>query len=143
MRPKRVGVCTERVLFVGISSCAAVQRVYNGAMSSHPTLSLPSRALFTKPTKQGWLTFGVALACFCVALGLLAALFSLPTQTTIAMLVGGLSVGLSDLLGASAKRVGTMQHVLCVAGFYCGAWLAMFVFDVLFFGHTVMPWMGW
>ncbi len=120
-----------------------MHRVYNEDMPSHPISSLPSRALFTKPTKQGWLTFGAALACFCVALSLLAALFSLPTQTTIAMLVGGLSVGLSDLFGASAKRVGTMHHVLCVAGFYCGAWFAMFVFDVLFFGHTVMPWMGW
>ena len=112
-------------------------------MPSLPTLSLPQHALFTKPTKQGWLAFALAVGAFSVALGLLSVLFSLPMQTTIAMLVGGLSVGLADLLGAGAKRVGTMQHVLCVAGFYCGFWLAMFVVDWLFFGYTVMPWMGW
>lgn len=112
-------------------------------MPSFSTLSLQHRALFTKPTKQGWLTFALALSVFSLALGLLSVVFSLPTQTTIAMLVGGLSVGVADLLGAGAKRVGTLQHVLCVAGFYCGAWLAMFVFDWLFFGRAVMPWMGW
>ena len=60
-------------------------------MPSLPTLSLPQHALFTKPTKQGWLAFALAAGAFSVALGLLSVLFSLPMQTTIAMLVGGLS----------------------------------------------------
>ena len=112
-------------------------------MASSTSRNVQALSLFIKPTKQAWVSIPTAFILFSVALALLWVLLEPPVQTVTALLVGGLSIAVSDLFGASAKRLGTPVHVLCVSGFYCGAWLVVFVVDWLLFDLQFMAWMGW
>lgn len=127
----------------GQSSCQGGKGVYTGVMSSSTSRTSPELAFFTKPDKALLQLTAVTLLLFFMGLALLWVLLAPSAQTVLALLVAGLSVGMADLFGASAKRLGTLSHVLCVSGFYCGAWLVVFAFDWLFFDLLVMGWMGW
>lgn len=117
--------------------------VYTVSMASSTSRNVQGLSFFIKPTKQAWLSMQIAFLLFSAALALLWAGLDTPVQMVTALLVGGLSIGTADLFGASAKRLGTPAHVLCVSGFYCGAWLVVFVLDWLFFDSQFMAWMGW
>ena len=112
-------------------------------MASSTSRSLPALAIFTKPTKKALVSTVVAFVLFATALVLLWSLLNPSAQTVVALFVGGLSIGAADLFGASAKRIGTMLHILCLSGFYCGAWLVVLALDWLLFDLHFMTWMGW
>lgn len=105
--------------------------------------SVKTPAIFTKPSSQHWRTGLLSLALFTGALLAMWVLLRLPAPTMVALFVGGLCVGLADFFGASAKRLGNMQHAFVVMGLYCGIWLTVLPLDWFFFDLNGMTWMGW
>lgn len=105
-------------------------------------MSVVAPDFFIKPTKSTVFFTSFAFGVFCVVLLVLWGTFGVSPQLALSLFIGGFASMAVELAGATAKRIGTKDHVLCVAGFYCGIWLVIAFVDWLFFAGRFYAWLG-